>query len=164
MEHLSPPAVDFDQSETRHPKTGTTGTKKPPVPTGDERCLARGTTPLHHRAEPPVAFARHTCKGARLLCNGSLSTLLGAPALPTGMHGIRSERGSEVLFSVVRGPAFQLPRFSGPIPTGTCPLQSLILDLCIHVIRGNGSRQVFSAHRVLPIVASPLLKPSNSPE
>lgn len=86
------------------------GNKKPPIPVGDERCQARGTTPLRSRVEPAVAFARGACveNALRLLDIGSISACLGRPSPPTGLNASAVRGDAQRSYSL----AIQVPLFS----------------------------------------------------
>lgn len=91
-------------------------------PVGDERCPARGTTPLRgFLAEPALVCT--AMDAMQRLNNGSRSARLDHPPPPTQWieRSSRSGRSSEVLSSGASGPASQQPRFSCPSPPGTCP-------------------------------------------
>lgn len=115
--------------------------KTPPPRSGDERCQARGTTPLRGQ-RVAVRLLPH---GAYTRCGDSL-TGAGSPwrapaAAYCGAIGAGSERSSEVLFAGVPGPASQQPRFSGPLPPDTCPRLGFDLNLCHYTIKRIEIRQ-----------------------
>jgi len=101
-----------------------TGHKKAAAPIGDERCLARGTTPLRRHAnnsQLTTPFARI----ARPIVECG-DPVTGVPSVAAYEKSVTydhfgSGRGSEVLFSSNSGPASQLPRFSDPFRLGTYP-------------------------------------------
>ena len=117
-----------------------------PLLTGDERCWARGTTPVcrdlavgdlnaRRAAWNPPAWWPAGYRAMHRLCNGSLSPgRTGCPSPPTWPGG-RWGRCSRVFFPGDPDPASQHPRFSASLLPGTRPCRrKWFFCCCLHHI------------------------------
>jgi hypothetical protein len=135
------PAQDGDTSD--RPGSARRKARKNRCPrTGDERCQARGTTPLCSRRSAAASSRTARRRAMRRLANGSRFALPGARRRLLG-RATRdcSERSSEVFFAGVPGPASQRPRFSGPFAPGTRPRRGFGLRLWTHTSSQQAERQ-----------------------
>jgi hypothetical protein len=121
--HLSPPAAMIRRTERDTCAVGSRPQKTADPHTGDERCLARGTTPVRRSCERPSPAQRGRNRVMQWLDNGSQldPEILRRRLLTITTDRVWSEALGSYLLAILI-PLFSVPRFSASLTPGTCPL------------------------------------------